>query len=84
MGKTQYTSISEINALQLTVMQFIAEWVKEKRTPVPQKEIILGMKAKNVPMSSAVNACNILMRKGYLRRAYTTSNKTYYVLLRTI
>jgi hypothetical protein len=84
MPEAFYISLSEINELQTNIMLFVSYWVKKKKTPVPQKDIILRMQANGIKNFTTVNALNSLLRKGYIRRAYTISNKTTYVQLRGI
>lgn len=84
MKKTVYINLSDISEMQTEIMRFISLWVKEKKTPVPQREIILAMKIHGVKDFSVQNALSILLRKGYIRRAYSTSNRAIYVQVRTI
>lgn len=65
-------------------MLFVDRWVREKKTPVPHREIIGEMKKQKVHDFTTVNAINALLRKGYIRRACTISNKTFYVQLRNV
>ncbi len=83
--KTIYVNLKEINALQEKIMLFIQVWVRTKKTPVPQKEIIKKMTEKGVKSFTTVWALNALLRKGYIRRATTLAqNKTFYIQLRTV
>lgn len=84
MTQTIYISLSEINELQKCIMQFVDFWVRKENTPVPLKEIIIEMKSKGVKNSTAINSINGLLKKGYIRRAYTRTNKTYFVQLRKV
>ena len=84
MQTTVYKDFCEINKLQTDIMVYIDRWVHEEKTPVPQKEIIQNMKMNGIKDFTIVNALNALMRKGYLRRAYMISNKTFYVQLRKV
>jgi len=81
MIKTVYKDFIQLNRLQTDIMIFIDYWVKEQKTPVPQKEIIINMKNNGVKDFTTVWALNALIKKGYIRRAYTISNKTFYVQL---
>ena len=83
---TDYTNLEEINGLQKEIMTFVAFWVKEKKTPVPQKEIVAFMfQKKKTSPNTVVYELQILLKKGYLRRAYTTMGNTRsYVQLRTV
>lgn len=84
MSHTVYISVNEINKLQTDIMHFVDRWVREQKTPVPQKEIIICMKDAGIKDFTTINALNSLLHKGYIRRAYTISNKTFYVMLRKV
>lgn len=84
MPKTVYVSISEINELQTDIMEFIGDWVRKKKTPVPLKEIIHSLESDGVSKNNTIYSIKILVSKGYIRRAYTISNKTYFVMLKSI
>jgi len=84
MPKTAYVNVKDVNRLQENIVNFIWAWAKIEKTPIPQKDIIVGMREQGVKTFTTVNALNSLLRKGYIRRASTVSNKTYYVLCRTI
>jgi len=84
MPNTKYVNLYEVNELQTKIMQFIDEWVHQEKSPVPQKEIIIKMSSIGTKNFTTVNAINSLLRKGYIRRAVTISNKTFYVMLRRI
>ena len=84
MPNIVYVTVNEINKLQTDIMHFIDWWVRDQKTPVPQKEIIIKMKSVGVKDFTAVNALNALLHKGYIRRAYTISNKTFYVMIRKV
>jgi len=84
MPKTKYFPFDEINELQTQIMIFIDHWVREIKTPVPRKEIMAEFTKKKIPRITVEGATNALLTKGYIRRGYTGSNKTTYVLLRNI
>lgn len=84
MTKTIYVSISEVNELQTKIMLFIQKWVKDKKTPVPHRKVLDGMKQKGVANSSTIYALKVLITKGYIRKAIMISNKTSYVQIRRI
>lgn len=84
MGKTVYTSFSEINELQTNIMRFIDWWVHEKKTPVPRNEVIKYMEKKGMYFTTVRASLYVLLKKGYIREAYTISNKTSYVMLRKV
>ena len=82
--KTIYITHIGINDHQMKIMEFIADWVHEKKTPVPLKEIISNMTKKEIKPDITIYSLNILVQKRYIRRAYTISNRTEFVQLRTI
>ena len=65
-------------------MRFIDYWCHVEKTAIPQSSIIEEMKVRNQKSFTVVNALNGLLKLGYIRRAETISNKTYYVQLRKI
>lgn len=82
---TKYVNLKDINQQQEDVMRFIIEWVKTVKTPVPKKEVIAGMKLKGVPVDTIEWSLDVLLAKGYVRRAYMQKqNTTAYVQLRTL
>lgn len=81
---TVYISVVEINKLQTDIMKYVDEWIHTEKTPVPQRAIILHMKEAGTVECTTVNALHSLLKKGYIRRAYTISNKTFYVQLRRV
>ena len=84
MVKTKYSPFEEINELQKEVMTFIDKWVRTEKTPVPRQQIMKEFIARKVPRITIEWAIGALLRKGYIRRAYSGSNKTFYVQLRNI
>lgn len=84
MTKTTYLNVSEINDLQKKIMLYVQEWIREKKTPVPRQQIVLRMKQENIHGFTTINALDTLMRKGYIRRAVTFSNKTLFVQIRRV
>ena len=84
MPKTFYSEFDEINELQTQIMLYIDDWVHEKKTPVPHKEILKEMTSRKVHTFTTANALMVLLRKGYIRRGYSGSNRTFYVMLRNV
>lgn len=82
--KTIYTNLSEINDLQTAIMHFIADWVHIEKTPIPLKEIIEGMTLQGVHNFTTIKAIDVLLKKGYIRRAIVISNKSSFVQLRSV
>lgn len=83
MPKTTYTQIKEIGEEQVKIMHFVDDWVHKKKTPVPRSKIFVGMK-KIMNYDTIDYSLRILLKKGYIRRAYTVSNKTFFVQLRRV
>ena len=79
-----YTDYFRINKFETDIMNYITDWVHTKKTPVPYKEIILFMKTQGKGEPTTANALHNLVKKGYIRRACFTSNKTFFVQLRTL
>lgn len=84
MPKTKYVDFYGITELQREVMLIIDKWARENKKPIGQKEIITGMNEKGVKSYTTINAINSLLKKGYIRRAVITSNKSFYVQLRKL
>lgn len=88
MPKTEYSAFDELNVLQKNIMEFIDKWVRDINTPVPRKEVMSAFADKTKPIHhpaiTVEGALNALLHKGYIRRAYSGSNKTYYVQLKSI
>ena len=80
--KTVWVSLSEINELQTKIMRLIDVWAHNNKTPIPLKLIKDKMKEEGIIEPTTIKALGVLLRKGYLRRANTISNKTYFVQLR--
>lgn len=72
----------DITPLQEIIMRCIDSWVRIEKTPVPQKEIIIKMKKAGKRPFTVANALSGLLKKGYIRRAYTGTRMTQYVQLR--
>lgn len=78
-------NIKDINKLQYDIMIFVDAWVHEVKTPVPHRQIVLKMKELKVKKFTTVNAITSLIKKGYLRKAITMSNRDRsYVQLRRV
>jgi hypothetical protein len=84
MPKTQYQDLYGVSQLQKQIMEFVEDWVHTKKVPIPKQEIVAFMLAEGTKDFTTANAIKSLLRKGYLRRAVITSNKTYYVQLRRV
>ena len=84
MQKTVYIHLNELNELQTRIVHFINEWVHKKKTQVPLKEIISYMKQEGVIEPTVIKSIGVLLKKGYIRRSYHPSNKTFFTQLRTV
>lgn len=82
-SRTIYLPVEEINETQKKVFQFIKYWVKTENTPIPHSEILKAMGKEMFPDITTVGAITALLHKGYIRKAVITSNKRYYVMLRS-
>ena len=82
--ETPYSPFEELNKLQTEIMIYISEWVRDKKTPVPHKQVLREFVIRGVKSFTVSNALNSLLHKGYVRRAFTQSNKTFYVQIRTL
>jgi PII-like signaling protein len=65
-------------------MYFVDDWVHKEKTPVPHSKIISKMKEEGVKGFTTINALNGLLKKGWIRRSCTFSNRTFYVQLRRV
>jgi hypothetical protein len=74
----------EISEAQKVAMLVIQEWVREKRTPMPKKELFKKLINMDMADSTIRMVIRELLKDGYIRRAVVISNKTFYVQLRTI
>ena len=79
---TRYVGLNELNERQKIVMAYVDWWVKNKNTPIPQQEIVKKMEEDGIKDYVTKKALKTLLKRGYLRKAYIISNKTFYVQLR--
>ena len=82
--QTVYFNTRDISPLQETIMRFVDSWVRSENTPVPQRKIITNMEMIGEKSFTVANALSGLLKKGYIRRAYTGRKITMYVQLRGI
>ena len=74
-----------ITDVQRRVLLVVDNWVKLKKTPVPQKIIITSVLAeKPMPESTIKAAVRVLVTKGYIRKAITFTPGSSYVQLRSL
>jgi len=66
-------------------MKFIVTWARNQKTPIPKKKIIASFKIDGVSPDTVEWSLGILLKKGYIRRAYVEKQNTVaYVQLRTL
>jgi len=73
-----------INKLQHDIMCVVGYWAKTEKTPIPRKEIMKQMGEQGVKSFTIVNAINSLIKKGYIRKSFVISNKTYFTQLKSV
>ena len=81
---TVYTNLSEIDELQTNIMRFVGYWARTEKIPIPLREIIKAMENQSVNDFTTIKAINVLLKKGYIRRAVVISNKSSFVQLRSV
>lgn len=84
-----FFKFKDVNKLQEIIMQFIHQWVRVEKTPVPRVEIIKHLESMGVNDRTTENALNALLRKGYLRRISVTlanigKSGSAYIQLRSL
>jgi len=84
MPVTKVGRISELNDLDKIVMQYIDWWVHEKKTTIPQRQLLSDLAEREISPRSVEHSLQRLLKLGYIRRAYTTTNRTFYVMLRGV
>jgi hypothetical protein len=84
MPKTDYFDLYEVTGLQREIMVFIGEWSRREKTPIARRTIIDTMKERGVKDFTTKRALHALLQKGYLRTAVITSNRTFYVQLKSV
>lgn len=82
MPKTDYVNFSDINDLQRRIMIVVNDWVHIEKTPIPLSEIMKSMDDQGVKDFTTIKAIQVLLKKGYIRRAIIISNKRSYVMLK--
>ena len=87
--KTTYVPFFSLNGLQTDIMRFVDTWAREKKTPIPLREIIKAMENQSANDFTTIKALDILLKKGYIRRAIFipdrgVGNSTSFVQLRGV
>ena len=65
-------------------MLFVDHWVRTEKTPVPLKEIIKEMENQGVHDFTVLKSINVLLKKGYIRRAIMVRHRAAFVQIRTV
>lgn len=73
-----------LSDIHIDIMNFIDDWARTKKTPIPLTEIKKNIASDTIKEYKVVNSITLLLKKGYIRRAVSMSNKTYYVQLRRV
>ena len=85
---TRYVNLRVISGLQTNIMEFVDNWVRTEKTPVPREKIVKAMEGKGCTHYAVKKALIGLLRQGYLRKAITGAdeplNKAFYVQLRRV
>jgi hypothetical protein len=77
--------MEDLSELQYFIMLFIKRWANNKKTTIPQKNIIMFMEGCGEKSYNTLNALSYLMKKEYIRKAYNEiKNRTFYVMIRNI
>lgn len=84
MSKTVYVGLIEITPTQASIMRFVDDWVRQKKTPVPRSKIMAQMILEGIVAPTVIKSLESLLELGYIRKGIVISNKTYYVQLRRI
>lgn len=84
MTKTVYVGISELTDLQKRIMQYVDAWAHKEHTPVPLRNIIEEMNRQGTKKPTTIHAIGVILKKGYMRRSVTISNKTSFVQLKRV
>lgn len=82
--KPAQKSFTDINELQEQIMQVVSQWVRMEKTPIAHGYLVDHLVESGVKKSTAVNAIGSLIRKGYIRRSASISNRTFYTQLRSV
>lgn len=80
----QMYNIDGANDIQMNIMNFISNWSRNCKTPVPKMEIVQKMESDGFKESTIQYAIDALVRKQYIRKSLAITRITHYVQLRTI
>lgn len=84
VSKIIYINLKDINTVQQKIMRFVETWAHSEKTPIPKVKLVSSMKDQGVKEPTILNSISVLLKRGYIRRAVGTSNKTYYVQIRKV
>lgn len=73
-----------MNKTQEAIVLCVMDWVLRNKEPISKKTIFDRMKEKGISESTAKASINVLIKKGYLRKAISVKHEAQYVLLRKI
>lgn len=62
----------------------IKDWVHVEKTPMPRNELFKRLINKDLSEPAIRLGITALVKQGYIRRAVFISNKTSYVMIRSI
>lgn len=77
--------IEDLNDLQISIMMVVKEWAHlNPDNPITKKHILVRMREQQMNDSRVIHALEQLQKKLYLRQGYSYTNKTIYVMMRSI
>lgn len=82
--KNIYINFSEVGKLETAIMKCVDLWAHQERVPIPLTEIIRNMELEGIGKPTILKAVYGLVKKGYIRRSFTVSNKSSFVQLRRV
>lgn len=75
---------TKINRLQIVIMEFVDDWARTEKTPVPINEILDEAKKTGASHTKAVRAVRNLVKKQFIRKSVDRSCRSSYVQIRRI
>lgn len=77
--------IRDISPIQTDVMLTMKCWARKQNIPIPRKYVIVELRKLGIGEPSIIDALNSLLKKGYIRRAYSEkANTSLFVMIRNI
>lgn len=77
-------NLTGLSKTQQLIMEVVEAWANQEKTPIARQHIFVKMKGSGVTDPTIKDAVNGLIKKGFIRKAIITSNKTYYVQLKRV